>query len=504
MFETESDQSWNHIEESYLHLAVAGAAESGSLVYPVENMSIDGANFQSHWNPAPIDGANFPSHWNSAPSVNGYSSSTNHVEGPHYQPESSQPSREPYLHPSSAGSFCMVPENHGHYASSSNYAGQTFHGVEGSFVDLSMGNGTGPYKRKSPGVPSVDERGSTSRYVGSSSDLSVSSESWQGKPNSECHPTRWDYTTLTHSYGGNNLSIGGEGIRNVRSRGTLDLETNLASTHLSSNPSHHNYTASRPADHSWSVDHLGQSSNAPAREWNQTVISPAAHDTTVFNHEMNHFIVGTNNPSASLEIAGCNNDYIACRNPVPQYLQATATQSVRGVRSSYTQRSGPTLRASSSNLSAAQSDEGLQFDAESYSSRHARSFSNIGWRNSDRNGRTRISSERCRPHFDDARVRDRLASQGIIVVERSALYGSRSLFDQHRDMRLDIDNMSYEELLALGERIGSVNTGLSEDLIPKCLMESIYCSSDQIQEEGSCVICLEEYKNMDDVGMLKA
>lgn len=103
-----------------------------------------------------------------------------------------------------------------------------------------------------------------------------------------------------------------------------------------------------------------------------------------------------------------------------------------------------------------------------------------------------------------------------MLVERSALYGSRSLFDQHRDMRLDIDDMSYEvantlhilfsfivticmsilkyrhkqELLALGERIGSVSTGLSEDLIPKCLTESIYCSSDQIQEEGSCAICL--------------
>ncbi|KAJ0687215.1 putative transcription factor C2H2 family [Helianthus annuus] len=59
------------------------------------------------------------------------------------------------------------------------------------------------------------------------------------------------------------------------------------------------------------------------------------------------------------------------------------------------------------------------------------------------------------------------------------------------------------ELLALGERIGSVSTGLSENQISKCLRESIYCSSDQLQEEGTCVICLEEYANMDDVGMLK-
>lgn len=106
-----------------------------------------------------------------------------------------------------------------------------------------------------------------------------------------------------------------------------------------------------------------------------------------------------------------------------------------------------------------------------------------------------------------------------MTVDRPAFYGSRNMLDHHRDMRLDIDNMSYEvtliflpllfcssyglscilnflkcpnkqELLALGETIGNVNTGLSEDLILKCLTETIYCSSDQIQEEVSCAICL--------------
>jgi predicted amidophosphoribosyltransferase len=48
-----------------------------------------------------------------------------------------------------------------------------------------------------------------------------------------------------------------------------------------------------------------------------------------------------------------------------------------------------------------------------------------------------------------------------------------------------------------------VNTGLSEELISKSLTETIYCSSDQTQEEGTCVICLEEYKDMEDVGALK-
>ncbi|CAI9263784.1 unnamed protein product [Lactuca saligna] len=42
-------------------------------------------------------------------------------------------------------------------------------------------------------------------------------------------------------------------------------------------------------------------------------------------------------------------------------------------------------------------------------------------------------------------------------------YGRR--VDHHRDMRMDIDHMSYEELLALGEQIGNAGSGLSEDFI---------------------------------------
>lgn len=52
------------------------------------------------------------------------------------------------------------------------------------------------------------------------------------------------------------------------------------------------------------------------------------------------------------------------------------------------------------------------------------------------------------------------------------------------------DDWFDQDLLALGERIGNVNTGLSEDLFSKCLTETIYCSSEQSQDEGNCVICL--------------
>ncbi|RZS05254.1 hypothetical protein BHM03_00035738 [Ensete ventricosum] len=52
-----------------------------------------------------------------------------------------------------------------------------------------------------------------------------------------------------------------------------------------------------------------------------------------------------------------------------------------------------------------------------------------------------------------------------------------------------------EDLLALEERIGNVNTGLSEGAISRCLMETIYCS-DQTpgdHEKGRCTICLVRF-----------
>ncbi|OIT35850.1 e3 ubiquitin-protein ligase mbr2 [Nicotiana attenuata] len=63
--------------------------------------------------------------------------------------------------------------------------------------------------------------------------------------------------------------------------------------------------------------------------------------------------------------------------------------------------------------------------------------------------------------------------------------------DRHRDMRLDVDNMSYEELLALEERIGNVNTVLSEETISVHIKQrkhgSVYGRSSSNLEP--CCIC---------------
>lgn len=96
----------------------------------------------------------------------------------------------------------------------------------------------------------------------------------------------------------------------------------------------------------------------------------------------------------------------------------------------------------------------------------------------------------------------------LVMLDPSIIYGGGDAHDQHRDMRLDVDNMTYEELLALEERIGNVNTGLDEQRISLCLRESKYSSLDAtvaaISQESDvkCSICQEEFVEEDELGRL--
>ncbi|CAN6444196.1 unnamed protein product [Victoria cruziana] len=106
-----------------------------------------------------------------------------------------------------------------------------------------------------------------------------------------------------------------------------------------------------------------------------------------------------------------------------------------------------------------------------------------------------------------------LSSQNLAMLDFSGLYDSGELVDQYRDMRLDIDDMSYEELLALEERIGNVKTGLSEESISKCMKvrKHVSCSCSSAcngcrsitSESGTCIICQEEYKAGEEIGSMQ-
>ncbi|XP_028755546.1 probable E3 ubiquitin-protein ligase ZFP1 isoform X2 [Neltuma alba] len=106
-----------------------------------------------------------------------------------------------------------------------------------------------------------------------------------------------------------------------------------------------------------------------------------------------------------------------------------------------------------------------------------------------------------------------LHPMGYLQVDDVAILDEVGLVDHHRDMRLDIEDMSYEELLALSERIGNVSTGLSEESISALMKTRIYATptiinleeeeASEDQETDSCTICLEKYENKQKIGILQ-
>ncbi|XP_057766832.1 LOW QUALITY PROTEIN: probable E3 ubiquitin-protein ligase HIP1 [Salvia miltiorrhiza] len=96
---------------------------------------------------------------------------------------------------------------------------------------------------------------------------------------------------------------------------------------------------------------------------------------------------------------------------------------------------------------------------------------------------------------------EEMTHEQILALETSLFLNGLNLYDQHRDMRLDIDDMSYEELLALGDRMGTVSTALSEKELSKCIKRSIYqftpteagfTESGEDGDDVKCSICQEE------------
>ncbi|KAH7686062.1 Zinc finger RING/FYVE/PHD-type protein [Dioscorea alata] len=105
-----------------------------------------------------------------------------------------------------------------------------------------------------------------------------------------------------------------------------------------------------------------------------------------------------------------------------------------------------------------------------------------------------------------------LSTEDPAVLELPRFYGVGDVTDQHRDLRLDIDDMTYEELLALEEQIGDVSTGLTEESILQNLKTSFHitssksslsdCSSRSFPENETCSICQVEYEESERLGTL--
>ncbi|GAB4845254.1 hypothetical protein Ancab_038664 [Ancistrocladus abbreviatus] len=104
---------------------------------------------------------------------------------------------------------------------------------------------------------------------------------------------------------------------------------------------------------------------------------------------------------------------------------------------------------------------------------------------------------------------DKVHRREIMMFQNGLPVAGRSDgFDRYRDWRLDVDHMSYEELLELGDRIGYVSTGLGDDEINRCICKaklsliadlSLYLP---VEVDRKCSICQEEYEAEDEMGKL--
>ncbi|KAM6560188.1 probable E3 ubiquitin-protein ligase RHG1A isoform X1 [Cannabis sativa] len=117
---------------------------------------------------------------------------------------------------------------------------------------------------------------------------------------------------------------------------------------------------------------------------------------------------------------------------------------------------------------------------------------------------SRLVSEQIRNVLGLMQRGESLRFEDVMILDPSVFMGVADIHDRHRDMRLDVDNMSYEELLALEERIGNVSTGLSEEKILTHLKQKKYLIAEKYQSEAEpCCVCQEEYKEGEHIGTLE-
>ncbi|CAN6891696.1 unnamed protein product [Brassica oleracea] len=119
-------------------------------------------------------------------------------------------------------------------------------------------------------------------------------------------------------------------------------------------------------------------------------------------------------------------------------------------------------------------------------------------------GRSRPSASEIRNVLDHMRRTGNLRVEDFMILNQTMMLGVADFHDRYRDMRLDVDDMTYEELLSLEERIGDVCTGLNEETISNRLKQRKYNSGTKsTQEVEPCCVCQEEYKEGEEMGVLE-
>ncbi|PKA56203.1 E3 ubiquitin ligase BIG BROTHER [Apostasia shenzhenica] len=310
------------------------------------------------------------------------------------------------------------------------------------------------------------------------------------QPNRPLHPSG-----IVSHYQCGNLSFPGQRYqRNVRSRLNLGWPS----------------SSSRPYQFQPSANISGQTVMAQWRHSSPSGISAQAVDAGCSNYSLNQSIMNSASGGSATENY-CAYNIDRSSNPCTMLpaFHVSANRGIGSIPSSYNQRQYYN-RIPSNYTNPGIADAAVSsFEDTEISGSGSVALSRNPWppalHNSFRNGVPRNSNQ-VQPFLNVGSAHRRWTSQGPSLMDVPPYTDPLELFDEHRDLRLDIENMSYEELLALEERIGNVNTGLSEDHLTKCLTDRIYslsASADDEDDEHGCAICLELYNDGDNLGMLK-
>ncbi|KAL8145814.1 hypothetical protein AgCh_003818 [Apium graveolens] len=480
-------------QQSYHPTEVPAVTGNGSFVSPLSNLSRGGVRCDHQWN--------------TEDRLHEYPSQSFYWEEHSLPPLSSGNSYYSYYDQAAARNLYMDPhpDRHASQMNASNYNIQSSHDFEGVIPYPLRGGERGSYKRKHP------EDASRSYGVGSSSS---SSQLQIEKPNSEYEGISLRPSSL-HQHRGSGLRVSSEdSVRNVRSRSRLDADPILVRTHFSSHPSQHYHSATFQTHPPGRLNLSSSNADQERPEWNYTPLpSSAAALATGRGSIAGHS--GVNPPTSQYIVGGSasngtgiHHDYLSSEHSLSSshYRSTTSAQVARESGNLYSRSSMPAYRTGLSYSSARHepANPNVQPYVRSSDSRYMGSLSTGGLHNNYRNVRSSLALERVQPISGLVDTRQRIGTEASMIVDHPSFYGaSRSSYDQYRDMRLDVDSMSYEELLALEETIGNVSTGLSEDMILKCLLGKRYSCGDQNCMEESCAICLEEYKSDDGIGTLK-
>ncbi|PNT58825.1 hypothetical protein POPTR_001G373700v4 [Populus trichocarpa] len=413
----------------------------------------------------------------------------------------------PYMTPSSG-----IPISHAscdQLSSSNNYGvigvSADEYGTNSHFMD----NARSSYKRKN-----AEGNPGNFHYLNASASSSSSVP-----PMNTRHPegvALMDATsfTLPHYRGTSASSIREVGSqRSVRNRlGSVGLDPAL--TH---NPNHFiqgNYLGQpyQPGGSLWLEQHLSNgSTDAGASVWTQTPTIPYMHGNNVNGVPIE---TGSMGPQRYHEPAS-NRSNASFSHPSPVNPQhhnfhhlSPPIQGIRGHNINILpQAPAASFRVPTAN--ASQSTMNLSQDGLDIGLRNPGSVQPTGLR-MYRPRHEGVAPETTLRHRNLPRLRV-LPTDGVAILGFPDYYEVENYADHHRDMRLDIEDMSYEELLALGERIGNVNTGLSDATIRSQLKTRTYLSSPYSinlevscmdQEADSCIICQDDYKSKEKIASL--